>query len=467
MPHPYQRDALEFLLSRPAAGLFLDPGYGKTAITLHAFEILRRQKKVRRMLVVAKSRNIDDVWQNEIVKWGLPLTFNVLHGSRKESRLMEGVNVSIINYEGLAWLARQRNAKNLFDVLACDESSMLKESRTQRFRALKGMLNWFSRRFILTGTPATESLINLFAQCYVLDGGVALGQYVTHFRNKYFTPSGYMGHDWKIRPGAEDEIFESLSELVLRLPSGLVELPPMRVVDRPVILPADVRTAYKQLEDLFITDLGSGLVTAANAAVATGKLRQIANGAVYDSEHNAKFMHSEKVDELADIVDELEGKSVFVLYEFDHDVEAIRKVFPKALVIGQGVSRKLASQYIDEFNAGRVQMLVGQTSSVAHGLNLQAHAHHVVYYSLPWSLENYIQATRRVWRQGQKNSVTVYRIMARDTVDDTVAEALERKDATQKSLFKALEDRYGKRSSATRQKEDSKRLQARVVKRKA
>ena len=454
---------MEFLLSRPAAGLFLDPGYGKTAITLHAFEILRRQKRVKRMLVVAKSRNIDDVWQNEINKWNLPLTYNVLHGSKKEQRLHEDVNVSVINYEGLPWLARQRGAKDLFQMLACDESSMLKESRTQRFRALKGMLHWFDRRIILTGTPATESLMNLFAQCYVLDGGDALGQFITHFRNKYFTPSGYMGYAWVIKPGAEEDVFEKLSELVLRLPSGLVDLPPMRVVDRPVTLPAAARTAYDQLEKEFIFEWGSGATTAANAAVATGKLRQMANGAVYDAAHVAQHVHSEKVEELEAIVDELEGKAVFVLYEFDHDVEAIKKRFPEAVVIGQGVSRKLASEYIDGFNAGKVKMLVGQTSSVAHGLNLQASAHHVVYYSLPWSLENYIQATRRVWRQGQKNAVTVYRIMARDTVDATVADALERKDATQKALFKALEDRYGERVKATGSQEGGGRVRRRVA----
>jgi hypothetical protein len=450
VPHPYQHDAVKFLVSRPAGGLFLDPGYGKTSITLHAFMLMRQAKKARRMLVLVKARNLDNVWQKEIEKWGLPLTWNVLHGNKKNQRLHENVDVSIMNYEGLPWFDHLPKAdKERFDVLVVDESSMLKDTGTQRFKAVRANLKYFNRRYILTGTPAAESLMNLFGQCFVLDGGVALGQYITGFRNQYFTPSGYMGYEWTIKPGAEEEIFRRLGELVLRLPSGLIKMPPLRIVDRGVSLGEDAKAAYKEMEDEFIIQWGEGNVTAANAAVATGKLRQIANGRCYV--HNGSLVikvHDEKLDELESIVDELEGKSLFVLYEYQHDVEAIIKRFPGTPWIGRGVSRKLAAEYEDAFNAGKLPMLCGQTQSVAYGFNLQADAHHVAYYALPWGLEPYIQSMRRVWRQGQKNPVTVYRILARDTIDFVVAAGLEKKDQTQKSLFKALEERYGSRAGA-------------------
>ena len=444
-PHDYQRNALKFLLERQYGGLFSDPGTGKTAIILHLFAILLKGRRAKRMLVVVKNRTLHTTWPDEIGKWGLPLRHVILHGSKKDKLLRTEFDVALINYEGLQWLSRQKGIDKMFEVLVCDESSQLKEVRTQRFKTLKGMLHWFVRRYIITGTPASESLMNLFGQIYVLDTGQTFSPYITHFRNTYFRPAGYMGYEWVLQPGAEERIFDAVAPLVLRIPRDVLPLPPLGIVDRFVELPKDARDIYDDMERQFIALWEEGAVTAANAAVATGKLRQIANGAVYDEHHVAHLVHEEKVGEMADLVEGLEGKSVFVLYEYQHDLEAIRRAFPGAAYIGQGVSPAAAREHIRGFNAGEVKILAGQTQSVAHGLNLQADSHNVIFFSLPWSLENYIQAIARVWRQGQKNAVTVYRILARGTVDEDVADALERKDRTQSALLDAMAERYGRR----------------------
>lgn len=423
--------------------MLADPGTGKTAIFLHAFALLKREQHAKRMLVLVKARTLYTTWPNEIDKWGLPLKYVILHGAEKDELLESEFDVAVMNYEGLPWLlSRKKLASKLFDVLACDESSMLKDTRTQRYKTLKYMLDWFSRRYVMTGTPASESLLNLFGQVYVLDQGETFTPYITHFRISYFMPTGYMGYDWVLRPGADKEIFEAVAPLMLRIPRDVLPLPPLAIVDRRVELPKHAQDLYRKVEEDFITQWQGGLIKAANAAVATQKLRQIANGSVYDDTHAVQFVHEEKVGEMVDLIDELEGKSVFILYEFEHDLAALKKAFPKLVSVADTKASKM-DELVADFNGGKIRLLAGQTQSVAHGLNLQADAHNVIFYSLPWSLENYIQAIARVWRQGQKNAVTVYRLIAAGTVDEDVSVALETKDATQRALLDAMERRYG------------------------
>lgn len=444
VPEPYMRKVLKFLLERQFGGVFADPGAGKTAILLHLFAILHRKKYAKRMLVLVKNRILHTVWQPEIKKWGLPLRTVVLQGGKKENLLRSEFDVALINYEGLRWLSTQKGLDKIFDVLVCDESSMLKDTRTQRFKSLKSIAHHFLRRYIMTGTPATESLLNLFGQIYVVDMGETLSPYITNYRNEFFHPTGYMGYDWQLKAGSEEKIFERIAPLIIRVPPELIKRPPLAIVDRQVQLSAGVMKQYMEMEKEFILNWERGAITAANAAVATGKLRQIANGAIYDEHHETHLIHEEKIGEVVDLVEELQGKSVFVLYEYNHDIDAILRAFPNAAYIGQGVSQAQAAAHVANFNSGRLPILAGQVQSVAHGLNLQADSHNVIFFSLPWSLEYYIQAIARVWRKGQKNRVTVYRVLSTGTVDESVAKALARKDATQSALLEALEARYGR-----------------------
>ena len=456
VPHPYQVDAMRFMVTRPAAGLLLDPGYGKTAITLHVFDTLRKAGHIDALIVLAKLRIVENTWPDEIAKWDLPLRWALLHGKDKDARLREQHHVYLMNYEGLPWLVGQKDLKRIFAgrrvMLVCDESSKLKDTGTARFKALKKLLPLMHRRHILTGSPVPQSLMDLFGQVYALDMGESFGPYITHFRNTYFVPSGYMGYDWKLQPGAEERIYERASKVLLRLPRDLIKLPELTTVNRWVNIPHHTMQVYRDLEKEFVGDLDSGRIVAANAAVASGKLRQFVGGAVYDETHRPHWLHDEKLDALEELVDELNGQQLFVAYEYQHELERILQRFPKTPHIGSGVDATTARQHMQDFNNGRIQMLLGHPQSVAHGLNLQASARNVVFFTLPWSFENYDQFIRRVWRQGQKNNVTVYQIVARDTIDEVVISVLSQKDATQQAFLKALEERYGKKKVTAKKK---------------
>jgi hypothetical protein len=304
------------------------------------------------------------------------------------------------------------------------------------------MLNNFDRRYILTGSPRPKSLMNLFGQVMVLDGGEALGKYVTHFRNQYFYPTGFMGKEWAPQPDAEERIFKAIAPIVLRLSPDLIKLPPLTFVDRFVDLPLKARKHYDEMEKALFARLDSGKITAANAGVATGKLRQICNGAVYDEYKKVHDVHVEKYEDVVELCEELQGEPALISYWFHHDLDNLRKydIFKDAPHIGSKVSEKKANQLMKDFNEGRLPVLFGHPDSVAHGLNLQARAKTVIYFCMPWSLEMYEQFFQRVHRQGQKNHVTAYRIMCRNTIEDRVMlPALIQADSEQAGFLKMLE----------------------------
>jgi hypothetical protein len=444
-PLPYMLDAVRFMVQRPAAGLFLDPGFAKTAITLHAFLIRLKAKRAKKMLVVAKLRICELTWPEEIEKWNLPLRHCLLHGSKKQQLLeSDDYDVYLINYEGLEWLSKQpKKLLQKFEMFVADESSKLKETRTLRFKSLKKILGYFKFRHILTGSPLPKSLMDIFGQVFALDMGETFSPYITHFRNEYMYPSGFMGYDWQPKPDAEERIFKKLENLVLRLPPDLIKLPPISIIDRPIHLPRTARKRYDLLESAFKIVWASGQVTAANAAVAAGKLRQMAGGAVYDEDGNARVIHHEKIEELAELRDELGGgEPMFVAYEYQHELLRLQERFPDGETFA-GMNKAQAIDLRDRFNAGKVPMLFGQPQAVAHGLNLQATARIVVWMTLTWDLESYEQFIQRIWRQGQKRHVHVYRIIAQETVDHAVVKALDIKDKRQQRMLIALEARYG------------------------
>lgn len=454
-PHEYQKTLIKFMVSRPCSMLAVDPGLGKTSSAFAAFQLLRK-KGVRRMLVIAPKRVAFDVWPREAKKWDdfHGLKVKVIHPDGDGFHaLREPHDVSVINVDGLERLFGYRAmggswqngiAQTLgwwWDMLVVDESTKFKHTDTQRFKTLKPFLEKFKRRYCLTGSPAPNGLMDLFGQIYILDHGQSLGGYITHFRSTYFDKTGFGGFDWKLKSGSEEAIYKKLRPLVIRMDAAdHLDLPPLVYNTIWVDLPKKARAAYDQMERQLIMEVEGDTITAGNIAAATGKCRQIANGGVFNAEKKAKALHTEKTDALLDLLEEMQGKPAFVAYEFKHDLERLQKVLKKVPHIGGGVSTKEVSRLVDAWNAGELPILLAQPQSVAHGLNLQGVNAAVIWYGIPWDLEVYEQFIRRVWRQGQKGSVVVQHIAARDTVDATVLKTLEKKDRTQRNLLEALKN---------------------------
>lgn len=459
VPKSYQKECIRFGISRPAAGFFLAPGLGKTSIILFIFKLLRKLDLIDELFVIAKKRIIYDVWPDEIKKWeGLDYTYRTLHGGKKNSRIKKDADVWLMNYEGLTWLVKKKHffKRGKRIMLALDESSKVKSSTTVRFRKLRKILHLFDRRYIMTGSPIPNGMLGLFSQVFVLDLGKSFGQYITHFKLQYFHPSGYMGHDWKLNDGAEQQIFKKLKKLVIRYGEDELDLPPLTFVDRMVKLPSNARKRYEEMETEFVTMLRNHEIVASNAAVASGKLRQIANGNIYlDCDPTDKVqhrprrkkrkylhVHDAKLDHLEELIDELNGEPAFVAYEFKHEEAELRKRFPKAQFLHSKTKDIEARRIKKDWNSGKIPILFAHPETAAHGLNMQGSGGIVIFFSLTWNLENYEQFIRRVWRQGQKRRVIVYRLVARGTVDELMISALKRKDNTQQGLLRAMEKHY-------------------------
>lgn len=451
-PHAYQKKALKMMLDNDYLGLFLDPGLGKTSISLAAIQKLQKEKVAKRALVIAPLRPVYQVWPKEIEKWTnfSGLTAGILHGPRKENVLEEDYDIYLINPEGLAWLLGHPLFRRKFfnQILIVDESSKFKDVSTQRFKLLRPNLEMFSRRYILTGTPAPNGLLDLFGQIYILDLGASLGRFITHYKNKYFYPTGFNGYQHAIQPGKDVEIQEKIKPITLRLDAAdYLDLPEMIICPTYVDLPPEARKHYDDMEDELVASIKAKDIVASNAAVATGKCAQIANGAIYDSERRIHHMHHMKTEAVQGIVEELNGSPVLVAYEYGHDLARLQKAFGKDVpYIGGGVSPKKAVAIEQEWNAGNIPVLLGQPASMAHGLNLQQAGNHIIWHSLTWNFEHYDQFNKRILRQGNTHSrVFVYLIIARDTIDEIKLYALNRKFKTQKDLFDALNNYLKKR----------------------
>jgi SNF2 family DNA or RNA helicase len=446
-PHQYQLNAVKFLLESGSGSLWLEPGLGKTSITLQVIKSLKAAKQIRKVLILAPLRPAHAVWGPEILKWENfeNLTYTVLHGAKKDELINENTDIHILNFDGLAWFSNIIARRGVFDydLLVIDEISYLRNTRTQRFKALSPLLDKFKRRFGLTGSPAPNSLLDIFGPQLVIDRGATFGKYISHFRTKYFYQTGYGGYEYKLLPNAEQQIYEALANKVLRMSAAdYLEMPEL-ITNRVYIdLPPGARKVYKELEDQLMTAIGEGSVSALNAAVAVGKCQQVANGAVYldGIEKETKILHHEKLDAVKDLVEEMYGKPVLIGYHYKHDLAALKEAFPDAPVIGSGVTGDAMNAIIDKWNAGEVPVLLAHPQSAGHGLNLQGAGHAVIWYSLTWSLEIYEQFVRRLWRQGQRNNIVVHQIIARKTVDEAIIKAIERKDNTQQNLLNAIKE---------------------------
>ena len=433
------------MLSQSSLGLLLDPGLGKTATWLGAFCTLKALGYVNKMLVVAPLLPMYGTWPTEIDKYEefKHLTWCFLHGPDKDYNVRNvDADIYFINPEGIQWLVDAVDPSTIADVLCVDESTKFKNSGSKRFKALRRIFPKFDRRWIGTGTPAPNGLEDLFAQIFILDGGAALGQYISHFRNRWFYTEPWNQYKYIPQPQALGEITDAIAPLVIQMSAeDYLDMPPLFVVDKRVQLPEQAMKLYKEIETDFIGTNSSteSVLVAPSAAAAGAKCRQIANGAVYTEHPEWERVHNAKLEMLDELCEEIGEHPILIVYEFQHDADRITCNDHLNWPNLTGMSGSCLTGMLDKFNAGKIPRLLIQ-SSKAHGLNIQAACHHMIWFGLTWNWEDYKQMVDRLYRQGQKaNMVMVYRILAEGTLDIEVAARLKEKYLTEHEVKKQLE----------------------------
>ena len=440
--HDYQQYATEFVLEHPYCGLILDMGLGKSVITLTAlWDLILDSFDCGRVLVVAPKRVAEDTWPKELAKWDhlKGLTYSLVMGSEKERRLAlsKRAFLYIINRENVSWLVE--NYRWDFDTLVIDELSSFKSAKAQRFRALKKVRPLIKRVIGLTGTPSPNTLIDLWPQIYLLDMGQRLGRFVTHYRERFFVPdkrNREMVYSYKPREGAEQKIYDLIGDICISMKAAdHLQMPELISNRVEVKLNQHERGLYDTLRKDMVLQLKDGEIDAVNAAALSGKLLQMAGGAVYDSEGRTLRIHDRKLDVLEDLIEAANGKPLLVAYWYKHERDRIQQRFQ--------VREILTTKDIDDWNAGRIPVALMHPASVGHGINLQQGGSTLVWFGLTWSLELYQQTNARLWRQGQKNAVVIQHLVTTGTHDEDVMRALERKDMGQAALIEAVKARIG------------------------
>lgn len=438
-PHDYQTYATNFILQHPISAVFLDMGLGKSVITLTAiFDLVLDSFLIRKVLVIAPLRVARDTWPFEIEKWDhlKGMTYSVAIGTEQERKfaLMRNVDVYIINRENVDWLVNKSGLPFDFDMVVVDELSSFKAYSSKRFKALRRVRPKVKRIVGLTGTPSGNGLMDLWAEIGILDMGQRLGRFITHYRNKFFTPekrNQLVVFSYKPLPGAEDEIYRLISDITISMKNtDYIKLPELVMNEIPVWLSEKEQKVYDTMKRDLILSLEGRDIDAANAAALSGKLLQMANGAVYDENGGVAHLHDRKLDALEDIIEAANGKPVLVAYWFKHDLERILNRFP-AVKLDSAAS-------IRRWNDGKIPLAVIHPASAGHGLNLQAGGSTLVWFGLTWSLELYQQTNARLWRQGQKDTVVIHHIITKGTIDEDVIRALKRKDKVQTALIDSV-----------------------------
>lgn len=441
-PHSYQEYAKEFILAHPVCCLMLDMGLGKTIITLSALWLLALDSfDIGKILVIAPKRVAEDTWPKEMAKWEhlTGLTFSLVLGSQKqrEEALNKRAFVYIINRENVSWLVE--NSRWDFDTVVIDELSSFKSNKAQRFKTLKKVRPKVQRVIGLTGTPAPNSLLDLWPQLYLLDMGQRLGRFIGSYRERFFKPdkrNREIIYTYKLRDGAEEKIYELISDICISMKAVDFLDMPEKVYNRiEVSMDKKEQQLYERFQKDMVLSLGGDDVDAINAAGLSNKLLQMANGAVYGEKKKVLRIHDRKLDALEDLIEAANGKPILVAYWYKHDLARIRERFDVRTID--------TSEDIDDWNAGKISVALIHPASAGHGLNLQEGGSTVVWFGLTWSLELYQQLNARLWRQGQKNTVVIAHIVTRGTHDEDVMRALERKDMRQSALIAAVKARIG------------------------
>lgn len=450
IPHNYQQYCINRILSDSALGLFLDMGLGKTVITLTAIQELRFHRfAVSRVLVIAPKKVAEATWSKEAAKWDhlkMLRISTVLGSAAKRIRALNTpADIYIINRENVAWLVDHYRNDWPFDMVVLDESSNFKNWRAKRFRALKLVRSRIQRLIELTGTPAPNGLMDLWAQIYLLDGGQRLGKTIGQYRERFFDPdkrSRDQIFSYALKDGADSTINQAISDLCVSMKADdYLELPDCIAEEMPVVLNVTAKKAYERLEKEMLLQVDDSTIDAGSAAVLTGKLLQLCDGAVYDDSGQAVEIHNCKIEAFMELVEMLHGAHALVFYNFQHDRERLKKALSKT---GLRVRVYSGAQDDLDWNAGKIDILLAHPASCAYGLNLQDGGHHVIWFGLTWSLELYQQANKRLHRQGQKHLVVVHHLVVQGGVDEDVMSALQDKGDTQEALMQALKARIEK-----------------------
>ncbi len=450
-PHDYQSYATDFILEHPVAAILLQMGLGKSVITLTAMQELFRKGEIRKALVIAPLRVARDTWPEEIRKWDhlKELTYSVAIGSAEERRaaLHRSAQIHLINRENVPWLVEHLGKKFDYDMIVIDELSSFKNWEAKRFRALMKIRPCVKRIVGLTGTPSPNGYMDLFAEYRVLDMGQRLGRFITRYREAYFMPDRWGNgqvYTWKLRPGADEEIFRKISDITVSMKSvDHLEMPECILNNVPVHMDDREKAQYETLkEDLFLRIVnrdGVREIDAKNASVLCNKLSQMANGAVYDDDSKVARIHDRKLDALEDLIEAAGGNPLLIAYWYQHDIDRIRQRFPEVRLIR-------TSEDIREWNARRIAVGAIHPASAGHGLNLQAGGNTLVWFGLTWSLELYQQTNARLWRQGQKaGTVVIHHLVTEGTIDERILLALKNKDRSQECLIDAVKAQINKR----------------------
>lgn len=447
-PHGYQAYSIQRMIDTPYIGAFLDMGLGKTVITLTALHSLKYYRFcIRKTLIIAPKKVAENTWTKERDKWShlKDLRISVVLGSAKErlAALDIPADIYITNRENTKWLVDLYKHDWPFDVVVLDESSSFKNHQSQRFKALKAIRPRINRLIELTGTPSPKGLIDLWAQIYLLDGGKRLGRTISVYREIFFLPDKRNQttiFSYKPRDGAEDAIYKALSDICISMKAeDYLELPECIYDDIPVTLDKKAQKAYEQLErDMLLEVDEDELVTANTAASLTGKLLQLCNGAVYDEDGTVVPIHDCKIEALLETIEQLNGQHAIIYYHFQHDRDRILSALEKS---GLSVRVYKDAREENDWNAGKIDILLAQPSSCGYGLNLQDGGHHIIWFGLTWNLEEYQQANKRLHRQGQQFPVIIHRLITQHGTDEDVVHSLESKDSVQESLLTALKVR--------------------------
>ena len=445
IPHGYQQYTINYLLDKPVAAIFLDCGLGKTVITLSAiFDLTLDSFQIRKVLIIAPLRVARDTWPAEVEKWdhlyGLSYATAIGNEAERRAALLRKAQVYLINRENVQWLIEESGLPFDFDMVVVDELSSFKSHQAKRFRSLMKVRPRVKRIVGLTGTPSANGLMDLWAEFRLLDLGQRLGRFIGKYRDTYFVPdkrNQQMVFSYKPKPSAEEGIYRQISDITISMKNtDYLKLPELVMNEISVRLSEDEWQHYQTLKDEMVLSLNGKEIDAVNAAALSGKLLQLASGAVYD-EHGAVLpIHNHKLDALEDIIEAANGKPVLIAYWFKHDLKRILERFPGEQLDSEDSIRR--------WNTGKIPVALIHPASAGHGLNLQTGGSALVWFSLTWSLELYQQTIARLWRQGQKETVVVHHLVAKGTIDESVMAALAKKDTGQAALLSAVKAKLGR-----------------------
>ena len=437
--HEYQKYSIEFIKKNPISAIFLDCGLGKTVITLTAIkDLILDSFEVKKVLVICPLR-VATVWNDELHNWshldGLKISTAIGSQSERLEALKQKADIYIINRENVEWLVNKSGSKFDFDMLVIDELSSFKSYQAKRFKSLLKVRPEATRIVGLTGTPTSNGLMDLWAEYRILDFGKRLGRFITHYREQYFIPdkrNANVVFSYKLIPGAKEAIYKKISDVTISMKAvDYLDMPSKVINQVKVQLSDEEMSVYQEMKDDMVASLDDDFeIDAFKAAALSNKLLQMANGAVYDENKEVHYIHDRKLDALEDLIEQANGKPVLIAYWFKHDALRIKKRFE--------VREIKTEQDIIDWNLGLITVALIHPASAGHGLNLQKGGSTLIYFGLTWSLELYEQCNARLWRQGQKDTVVIHHIIAKDTIDEAVMRALKSKEKTQTALINAV-----------------------------